>query len=223
MLFVRGIFRVAGLAAFGLSMSVIAAPAQAQISQEQYAYFRDSAVPPTFTYPGPAQAILRVDVTASVGGVCGFASGAAPNANIIRNDIDTTGWSAQVPFTAQCTAPWRIAISSQNGALRNPVSTATGYQNRAPYDVSLNVPYDTGASTGVVTATCPVAQIDQALGSSPCNFKGAASTTNGLQVPRSYNLTGSFIQVAAPAYPGPDMLVAGTYTDTLTVTISPSI
>lgn len=223
MLFGHGIFGKAGLAAIGLSMVAIAAPAQAQISQEQFAYFRDSAVPASYVYPGPAQAVLTVPVRASVGGTCGFATGAAPNANIVRNDIDTTGWSAQVPFTAQCTAPWRIAISSQNGALRNPVTTATGYQNRAPYNVSLNVPYDTGSATGVVTSSCPVSQIDQALGSSSCNFKGTATTTNGLQVPRSFNLTGSYIQVAAPAYPGPDVLVAGTYTDTLTVTISPSI
>ena len=100
---------------------------------------------------------------------------------------------------------------------------SAGYQNLAPYDVSLNLPYDTGSSTGTVTATCPVAQIDQALGSSSCNFKGTATTTNGLSVPRSFNLSGSYIQVAAPAYAGPDVLISGTYNDTLVVTVSPSV
>lgn len=223
MRFGRGIDRVAGLAAAVLAAGTLANPAQAQISQEQYAYNRSSAVPVGYVFPGPPQAVLIVNVTASVGGTCGFATGTEPNATITKPNIDTTGWSAQVPFTAQCTAPWRIAVSSQNGALKNAATVPTGYQNRAPYAVTVNVPYDTGSSTGTVTSTCPVAQIDQALGSSPCNFKGTATTTNGLPVPRSFNLSGSFIQVAAPAYAGPDILVQGTYTDVLTVTVSPAI
>lgn len=223
MRFGRGIDRVAGLAVALLAAGVVAAPAQAQISQEQYAYNRGGAVPVGYVYPAPAQAVLTVNVTASVGGTCGFATGAAPNATINKPNIDTTGWSAQVPFTAQCTAPWRIAVSSQNGALKNAATVPTGYQNRAPYAVTVNVPFDTGSSTGTVVSTCPVAQIDQALGSSSCNFKGTATTTNGLSVPRSFNLSGSYIGVAAPAYPGPDILVEGTYTDVLTVTVSPAI
>ena len=106
---------------------------------------------------------------------------------------------------------------------KNGTVASTGYQNRAPYDVTLNLPYDTGSSTGTLTSTCPVAQVDQALGSSSCNFKGTATTTNGLTVPRSFNLSGSYIQVAAPAYPGPDVLISGTYNDTLIVTVSPSV
>ena len=108
----RGIDRVAGLAAAMLAASVLAAPASAQISQDQKAYNRSSAVPPGYVWPAPAQAVLTVNVTASVGGTCGFAAGTEPNATITKPDIDTTGWSAQVPFTAQCTAPWRIAVSS---------------------------------------------------------------------------------------------------------------
>jgi hypothetical protein len=223
MRFGRGIDRVAGLAAAVMAAGILAAPAQAQISQEQYAYNRSSAVPVGYVFPGAAQAVLTVQVTASVGGTCGFAAGTEPNATINKPNIDTTGWSAQVPFTAQCTAPWRIAVSSQNGALQNAATVPTGYQNRAPYAVTVNVPFDTGSSSGTVTSTCPVAEIDQALGSSPCNFKGTASTTNGLPVPRSFDLPGSYIGVAAPAYPGPDILVEGTYTDVLTVTVSPAI
>ncbi len=215
-----GNFLKAGLTALALSAGFIAAPALADTSPIT-AYYNPGIT--GYTPPGPAQAVISVNVTASVGGTCGFATGAAPNATITKNNIDTTAWSAQVPFTVQCTAPWRIAVSSQNGALKNAATSSAGYQNRAPYDVSLNLPYDTGSSTGTVTATCPVAQIDQALGSSSCNFKGTASTTVGLPVPRSFNLSGSYIQVAAPAYPGPDVLISGTYNDTLVVTVSPSV
>ena len=210
----------AGLTALALSAGFVAAPALADTTPIT-AYYNPGIS--GYTPPGPTKAVISVNVTASVGGTCGFATGAAPNAAITKNNIDTTAWSAVVPFTAQCTAPWRIAVSSQNGALKNNTAVPSGYQNRAPYDVTLNVPFDTGSSTGTVTATCPVAQIDQALGSSACNFRGTATTTNGLIVPRSFNLAGSYIQVAAPAYAGPDVLISGTYNDTLIVTISPSV
>lgn len=179
------------------------------------AYFRDPALT-GYTYPGPANAVMTIPVTASIGGTCGFAT--APNATLFHANIDTTGWSDQVPFTAECTAPWRIAVTSQNGALKNAGTATAGYQNKAPYTVSLNVASD----SGTVSAACPVAQIDQAVGSSPCTFKGTASPTTGLVIPRSFGLSGSYIQVAAPAYAGPDLLISGTYNDTLIVTISPA-
>ncbi len=206
--FVRG---AAVAAALTLAHPALAATAPVT------AYFRDPALT-GYVYPGPADAVIQIPVTASVGGVCGFASGQAPNATLFHANIDTTGWSDQVPFTAECTAPWRIAVSSQNGALKNAGAAASGYQNKAPYTVSLNVASD----SGTVTAACPVAEIDQAVGSSPCTFKGTAAPTTGLVIPRSFGLSGSYIQVAAPAYAGPDLLISGTYNDTLIVTISPA-
>ena len=78
------------------------------------------------------------------------------------------------------------------------------------------------ADGGTVASTCPVATIDQAATSSTCNFNGTATTTNGLYVTRSFNLAGSYIQLSAPAFPGPEILAQGTYNDTLVVTISPA-
>ena len=224
MLIRRGIVGKAGWAALGLALSAFAAPASAATSTNTItAYYRDLTLPANYVYPGPAQAVLTIDVTASVGGTCGFATGAAPSGTVNAGAIDTTAWGQNVPFTVQCTAPWRIAVSSANGALKTANAGATGYATIAPYDVALNLPYDTGTSTGTVTSTCPVAQIDAALGSSPCNFKGTATTTNGLAVPRSFNLSGSYMRVSAPAYSGPSVLVQGTYNDTLIVTVSPSV
>ena len=204
---------IVGVAAAALALT-LAHPAMAQ-SATITAYFRDPTLV-GYVYPGPANAVFQIPVTASVGGTCGFTT--APNANLFHANIDTTGWSDQVPFTVECTAPWRIAVSSQNGALKNATTVAAGYQNKAPYTVSLNVSSD----GGTVTAACPVAEIDQAVGSSPCSFKGTAAPTAGLVIPRSFGLAGSYIQVAAPAYTGPDLLVSGTYNDTLVVTISPA-
>ncbi len=185
------------------------------------AYYVDPALP-GYAYPGPDKAIIAIDVKASIGGTCGFATGGAPSGTVNAGQIDTTAWSQDVPFTVECTAPWRIAVSSQNGALKTNATGATGYATKAPYDVALNLPWNTGFGSGTVTANCPVAQIDQAAGSTACTFEGTASTTNGLLVQRSVGLSGSKMTLSAPAYAGTDVLVAGTYNDTLIVTISPA-
>ena len=178
------------------------------------AYWRDPEI--TYNYPGPDKAELRIPVKASVGGQCGLA--APMNASFFNPNIDTTAWSNQEPFVAECTAPWRIAVSSANGALKSATSVAPGYTNVAPYQVKLNVNSD----AGVVSSTCDVAQLEASLTSSACNFKGTASPSQGLSLQRSYGLAGSYIEVSAPAYPGPETLVAGMYYDTLTVTVSPA-
>ena len=202
-----------------LAAMTVAAPAQAATSTGTIkAYYPDPALT-GYTFPGPDKAVLTIDVKASVGGTCGFGTNGAPNGTVNAGAIDTTAWTATVPFTAQCTAPWRIAVSSANGALKTAASVPAGYANAAPYDVALNVASD----GGTVTGACPVAQIDQALGTSPCTFKGTASTTNGLQIPRSFGLAGSFIKMSAPAYAGGGILISGTYNDTLVVTVSPAV
>ncbi len=213
----QGIGKRAALAAIMLACGALATPALASTSTETItAYFRDNSI--TYIYPGPAQAVLTIDVKASVGGTCGFATNGAPNASFTGLPIEA-GWTRQVAFTAECTAPWRIAVSSLNGALKNTATVPAGYTNKAAYDVALNVVSDSGPVTG----TCPVAQLDQAAGSTPCSFEGTASTTNGLQVARSFDLPGSYIQMTAPAYTGSDVLYSGNYSDTLTVTVSPAV
>lgn len=211
----QGIGKRAALAAIVLAMGH-AVPAYADTAPVT-AYYRDPALT-NYTYPGPDHATILIDVKASVGGTCGFATNGAPNASFTGLPIEA-GWTRQVAFVPECTAPWRIAVSSQNGAMKNAASVPTGYANKAAYDVALNVASDSGPVTG----TCPVAQLDQALGSSPCNFKGTATTTNGLLVPRSFDLAGSTITMTAPLYTGTDMLTEGTYSDTLTVTVSPAV
>lgn len=169
---------------------------------------------------GPPSVQFKLDVLASVGGRCGFASGGVPNGSIDAGEIDVALWNGQVAFMPSCTAQWRIAVSSLNGALKSdtPTGGAPGFTDVAPYTVSLHVVHDTGS----IDRDCPVDQIAASLGSSPCAFRGTASASNGLQVPRAFNQPGSYIAAGAPAYTGTSKLVAGNYTDTLTVTISPA-
>jgi hypothetical protein len=193
----------------------VAQPAAAQTYI--YAYFQSPPIP-GFTYPAGPTAVVSVPVKASVGGSCGFQT--APNATRNVGQIDVNAWSETVNFVPQCTAPWRIAVSSQNGGLKTAATVAAGYRNKAPYTVALNVNSDTGPVIG----SCDVTLIDQAAGATPCTFEGTASTSNGLLVPRSFGLAASTIQMSAPAFntTSSDLLITGTYTDVLVVTISPA-
>ena len=200
-----------------LAIGSLATPAAADTTPIT-AYYHDKALM-GYVYATPNEnAVIAIDVKASVGGTCGFATNGAPTASFTGLPVEA-GWSRQVAFTAECTAPWRIAVSSQNGGLKSVATVPVGYANKAAYDVALNVSSDSGTVTGI----CPVAQLDAALPSSPCNFNGTASTTNGLQVPRSFGLGGSYIQMTAPVYAGSDLLISGTYSDTLIVTVSPAV
>lgn len=196
-----------------LMLPVFATPAVAADTPTQTAFYPDVPSP-----PGPAFARFTIAVSASVGGTCGFATGGAPSGTISAGAIDTSNWSGRATFTPQCTAPWRIAVSSQNGALLGSVAApAPAFANRAPYTVKLHVVTDTGAPA---EAQCAAADLTAA--NSNCSFEGTASAANGLLLSRSYNQAGSYVEASAPAYAGTQVLTAGTYQDVLTITVSPA-
>ncbi len=172
-------------------------------------------------YAGGAPVSLTLPVTASVGGRCGFAIGGAPSGSFDAGQIDQSGWSNQFPFTLNCNGAARVAVTSANGGLRSATQPSdAGYAGIAPYQVKLNL---VGAGGGSVTDQCEAATL-AVTASAPCSFIGPATQSQGLRVaPSSQNLAGAYLQVSAPAYTGPAILVQGTYSDTLTVTVSAAL
>lgn len=169
---------------------------------------------PTVYVGGSIQ--LPIPVTASIGGRCQFAANGAPNGSYDAGAIDTTAWTHDFGFVIDCNIASRVAVVSNNGGLKTASPTTTGYTDLAPYTVQLTLQ---GDSTSV-SDSCAVANLT-ASAATACNFRGPASTTNGLRLPgASQSQPGSYVRVSAPAYPGSDILVAGQYADTLVVTIS---
>ncbi|MDE1918924.1 MAG: hypothetical protein KGJ57_22745 [Sphingomonadales bacterium] len=169
----------------------------------------------------PNSITLPILVTASVGGRCGFAPGALPQGTYDAGAIDSAAWGKQFPFSLECTGPSRVAVVSSNGGLLNASAgtLAPGYAALAPYTVAVHLVG--GSSTA--DDNCAVSTLT-ASASGPCSFRGPSSQTQGLYLSSpSYDVTGSYIQVSAPAYSGSSVLVNGNYTDTLTVTVSASI
>lgn len=170
------------------------------------------------TVYNPNSKSLQVQVTATVGMSCGFAPNAAPSGSVSAPNFDSAGFSHDVPFTLNCSVPSRVAVVSANGGLLSAATADAGYTNKAPYDVTLNLVPNNGGTPA--TATCAASTL--ATGSS-CTFLGPASSTQGLRLDSPSQLqTGSYVRVKALAYAGTSGLVAGTYNDTLTITLSAS-
>ncbi len=178
----------------------------------------------TATYEGsPAFVSFAIPVSASVSARCGFAAGAAPAGTFDAGAIDRMGWSNDFAFTLDCNGPSRIAIASRNFGLKTDLpQAAPGYASLAPYTVSVSIALTTGTSE----ASCPAAQLVAPTGASSgsgCVLAGTASATEGMLIPAAASgQPGSFMRVSAPPYAGTNILVAGAYADTLTVTVAPS-
>lgn len=161
-------------------------------------------------------ATLPVHVTASVGGHCGFATGSAPSGTYSQPDFDVAGLNHDFSFVLDCTGPSRVAVVSANGGLLTGGSVPTGYTTLAPYTVTLNLV----GSTATATGSCDVATLTASAGT-PCTFRGPVSASQGLLLnSTSVSQPGTYLRVSAPAYSGSSALVGGTYSDTLTVTVS---
>ena len=170
----------------------------------------------TTAYAGGSPITLSIPVTASVGGRCGFADGGAPAGSYNQDDFDRVGLAHDFPLTLSCSIPSRVAVVSQNGGLLAAGTADPGYAVTAPYSVTLNLVANDGSQA---TATC--AASDLKVGST-CAFAGSASTSQGLRIGASSNRAGSYLNVRSSPYSGSAILVAGNYSDILTITISPA-
>lgn len=160
---------------------------------------------------------VGIEVRASVLGRCGFATGGAPSGSIDQANFDQSGFTKDFAIQLNCTGASRIAVSSANGGMATAETGGTGYQTKAPYNVALYVAADNGTSA---SANCAASTLS-AGGS--CSFVGTAGTTNGLRLgAASTKANGSYLRVSAPAFAGTDTLVAGRYSDTLSITVSVS-
>lgn len=158
---------------------------------------------------------VGVQVRASVRSRCGFATGGAPAGSIDQAEFDQTGFTKDFAIQLNCTGASRIAVASANGGMATAGTADPGYAAKAPYQVALRVVADNGT---VATAACDAAAL--ASGGS-CSFAGTASTATGLRLAApSTKLNGSYLRVSAPGYAGAAPLVAGRYSDTLTITVS---
>lgn len=169
-------------------------------------------------YAGGNPVVLTIPVTASINAQCGFADGSAPSGSFNKDNFDREGLSARFDFSLNCSGPSRVAVTSANGGLTTSALAGMGYSNKAEYTVTLNLAANNGSS---VQASCAASAL--ATGGA-CSFAGKATTTEGLLLSTAaVNQAGSYVRITAPAYTGSATLVHGTYSDSLTITVSPAL
>jgi len=192
-------------------------------------YFPDD-VPPG-SGAGTSLTLSPIYVRASVRGRCGFSGGQTLNWVLNQPDFDVRGFKGSFTFTLDCTGPANVGVMSLNGGLLQNVRLPSGYRNKAPYDVGLQLTGDGGAQ---VSASCEAASL--IAGSRSCtlayggtggtqtNFTGPATIGQGLTLNASSTSGAmSTLVVQAKAYTGSDVLVSGAYQDVLSVTVNAAI
>ncbi|MGA0602876.1 hypothetical protein ACO2Q3_19360 [Caulobacter sp. KR2-114] len=171
----------------------------------------------TTAYAGgsPGDVTLSIPVYAQIGSTCGFGTGLAPSGTYQLGEI-SDGFSQSVSFAIACSAPARVAVVSTNGGLKAAASAPTGYAAQMDYTVALTLAGDTTTAS----ANCLASTLNT---SGACSFRGPSAGTRGLKLnDTSHDAQGSSLTVSAPAWSSSNILVSSTYSDTLTVTISPS-
>lgn len=157
---------------------------------------------------------VGIDVRASVRDRCGFSASGAPSGSLDQPGFDQTGLNKQFSIRLNCSGASRVAVSSKNGGLATQADVS-GYASNAPYNVELRLAADNGTTSA---ATCSSATLGQA---GACAFSGTASQSAGLRLgAASTRDNGSYLRISAPPYAGSQPLLAGDYSDTLTVTVS---
>jgi hypothetical protein len=166
---------------------------------------------------------LPLQVTATVSPGCGFTAGQTPDGNFVHNNFDLTGFTDTVNFQLNCNGPFRLAVASASGGMQGPAAAVpAGYANLADYNVALHIVANAG---GPFDINCNASQLKTAGGgcdtANANGFRGTATTTEGYRViSASQGQAGTYIRLTRAIQPTSPILVNGTYTDTLIVTVS---
>jgi hypothetical protein len=155
---------------------------------------------------------LQVTAKGSIPGSCTLTtSGSFP-----ARDMTAPGpQSATTMAALSCNQPFKINVTSTNGALLGNRAAASGFSNRQDYALTLSFGID--SSTTPQSATCTSAQLivgQTACALSPGNVTGLTSG-NSIATNKTATLTADWT-VATTA-----RLMAGNYSDQLRVTLTP--
>ena len=161
-----------------------------------------------FSASAPAKAdSLTITATGTIVGGCGITVASNFGPATLSAGGNVTGTA-----TVNCNAGFKINATSANGAIKTSTVAPANFTNTVPYSLAMAVPLDDG---GNVSATCSSAQLvagQSGCALSPANSSGLSSggkTANN----KTATLTATW---SLPA----QRLIAGSYSDTITVSIA---
>lgn len=154
---------------------------------------------------------VSVQAKGKIVGTCSLVAATAfPTASFATNGSGTA------TAAVNCNQPFRLRATSTNGAIKSAAVIAPNFVNALSYSLKADMPLDGGS---VVSATCASASL--AAGQSSCALSpassGGLSSGAGIATNKIATLT-----LAWSVPPLPTRLVAGNYSDTITLSIAPS-
>jgi hypothetical protein len=158
----------------------------------------------------PARAdVLTVNATGTIGTSCSIAA----TTPFTTPNLSANG-NVGAQATVNCNTGFKVNALSANGAIKSSTSAPTNFTNTLPYNFTLSVPLETG---GPAAATCASSAL--VAGQSSCALSPANSTGLSSGGKASINKTAA-LTVAWSLPTLPTRLIAGSYGDTITLTVA---
>lgn len=157
----------------------------------------------------PASAdVVTVTAQGTIPSSCGLTLQSAFGAANLNAD-----GSINASASVNCNTPYKIRASSANGTLKSTTPAPAQFSNNLNYSLSVTVPLDAG---GQISATCGSATL--VSGASSCALSPAS--TSGLSSGTGTSTSKTAALVLQWTLPTATRLVAGSYADTITITIA---
>jgi hypothetical protein len=161
----------------------------------------------TTVYPVPgvrAEDVVTIEVVGEIQPKCRLS---ALPVGIELGEIPASG-TRLIPFQIDCNTPFEFSVRSRDGALKNPEASGNsiGFVNHIPYMLEIRVPTD----EGLILDQCDSASLS---GASPSCGHGNSGFATAIDQTASLKISWAVSAV----------LIAGTYSDVLTVTFQPRL
>lgn len=123
-----------------------------------------------------------------------------------------TAGTSTATAEVNCNTGFAIKATSQNGRVQNVKPATAGFDNKHPYSLSLSLPLDQGGS---LSDSCAASAMVAGQTGCPMAIGSGLASNGKTAIFQTATLTASW---QAPATP----LLAGTYSDTITISVAPA-
>jgi len=155
--------------------------------------------------------VLTVNAKGTIGTSCTLAA----SSQFAAPDLSASG-SVTAQASVNCNTGFKINALSANGAIANGTVAPANFTNLVPYALTLSVPLESG-TPNPITATCASSTL--VAGQSGCALSpadpGGLSSGGKASINKTATLTVAYTVPALPT-----RLIAGSYSDTITLTIA---
>jgi hypothetical protein len=160
------------------------------------------------TAPASAQAILKVTTKGTIDASCSI----SVQSNFPAADFASSG-NVNGAALVNCNQGFLLKITSANGGVQSPAAAPSGYTNSLAYTLDFSLPVDESATP--LTASCVSSTL--VAGQSSCSLSPAGSGLNSsgrTAINQTAAMRLSWITPSSPR------LIAGGYSDTLTISVA---